>query len=109
MARRRSRVTSSCSLSPAGESDQAGFEDPTGDRVHLRLRAQADDGDHGGGLALYRSEDHLATTPHPAVGGAAAPPSDPLAFGGLESLPGLHDGGLNLRGAPSVGVLADTT
>ena len=44
------------------------FDEPFGDSVHLRLRAQAAVSDHGRGLALNETEDDLATTTHDTVG-----------------------------------------
>src|ERR1700678_4069774 len=81
------------------------FDEPIGDSVHLRLRAQAPFGDHSGSLALNKTEDDLATTTHDCVRGSHATPSNLFPFAMRKPQPSLNDFCLDQGGAPSTGVL----
>ena len=85
------------------------FNEPIGDSIHLRLRAQAALSDHGGCLALNETENDLATTTHDRIRSSHATPSDLLPFAMRELLPRVNDLCLNQGGAPSTGVFDDTT
>ena len=85
------------------------FDEPFGDSVHLRLRAQTIVSDHGGSLALNETEDGLATTTPDTIRSSHATPSNFFPFAPRELLPRLNDLCLNQGGAPSTGVLDDTT
>ncbi len=96
-------------LAPIGESHQTMFDEPVGGSVHLRLRAQATLSDHGRCFALNEGQDNLATATHDGIRRSLTTPSDLLPFAPREILPRVYDLCLNQGGAPSTGVLDDTT
>ena len=96
-------------LAAVGEPCQAPAEEPPGDAVHLGLRAEPALGDHGWGRALHECEDDLATTPQARVAGAIREPAKFLPLMLREFLPRVDDFGSDQGGAPSTGVLGNTT
>lgn len=78
-------------LTPVDEAHQAMFNEPIGDSVHLRLRAEATTSDHGRCLALNETEDNFATATHDGIRRSLTTPSNLFPFAPREILPRRDD------------------
>src|SRR5262249_46136873 len=74
-------------FSPVSESHRAMLDEPIGDSVRLRLRAQATVRGHRWSLTLNETEDDIASTTHDRVRGSRATPSNLFSFERRKLLP----------------------
>ena len=105
----RRRFALAVVLAPVREPRQTVFDEALSDAVNLRLGGKATVSDLRGRLALNQGKDDFAATPHSGILGSHGKPPKflPLSLGAL--LPSVDNFRLNQGGAPSTGVLVDTT